>query len=113
MKGKKYNTQIIILPGSRVLIRNRPHAVVLRWDRLIPVVIGFKRAILIQTQVFCLLVTKLCQVGIKRGQMQTRNIFIHLFGKQVNILLVPSLWSVVQLDECQSLKTYINNTAEI
>lgn len=42
----------------------------------VPVVIGFKRAVLIQTQVFCLLVTKLCQVGIKRGQMQTRNIFI-------------------------------------
>lgn len=43
---------------------------------VVPVVVGFKRAILVQAQVFCLLIGKLCQVGLKGGQMQTGNILI-------------------------------------
>lgn len=42
----------------------------------VPVVVGFKRTILVETQVFCLLVSKLGQVGIKSSQMETGNIFI-------------------------------------
>lgn len=44
--------------------------------RLVPVVVGFKRTILVQAQVLGLLIRKLCQMGIKSGQMQAGNILI-------------------------------------
>ena len=45
-------------------------------SNFVPVVVGFKGTILIQAQIFCLLVSQLCQVGLKSGQMQTGDIFI-------------------------------------
>lgn len=42
----------------------------------VPVVVWFERPVLVQAQVFCLLISKLCEVGIKSGQMQTGHIFI-------------------------------------
>lgn len=42
----------------------------------VPVVIGFKRTILVQAQVLCLLIRKLRQVCIKSGKMQTGDILI-------------------------------------
>ena len=41
-----------------------------------PVIIRFEGAGLIQTQVFGLLITQLCQVGIETRQMQTGHIFV-------------------------------------
>lgn len=44
--------------------------------RTVPVVVGFKRTVLIKAQVFCLLISKLCQVGLKGGQVQTGDVLI-------------------------------------
>ena len=49
---------------------------VAKVGRVVPVVVGFKRTVLIEAQVLRLLIRKLCQVGLKRGQMQTGDIFI-------------------------------------
>lgn len=43
---------------------------------VVPVIVWFERAILIQAQVFSLLVGELRQVSLEGGQMQTGNIFI-------------------------------------
>lgn len=43
---------------------------------VVPIVVWFERAVLVEAQVFGLLVGELRQVGLEGGQMQTGNIFI-------------------------------------
>lgn len=42
----------------------------------LPVIVGFERAVLVEAHVLGLLVSQLCQVGVKDGQVQTGHVLI-------------------------------------
>lgn len=56
----------------------------------LPVIVGFERAVLVEAHVLGLLVSQLCQVGVKDGQVQTGHILI--WGKQGDI---HTVWMTV------------------
>lgn len=100
----------------------------------LPVIVGFEGAVLVEAHVLGLLVSQLCQVGVKDGQVQTGHVLIwgtqgeihtvwmtvpselvtvdawrkkltHLLGQEIHVLLVPAHWCIEELNQGQGLQS--------
>lgn len=73
---------------------------------LVSVVVGLERSCLVEAHVLGLVIAELRQMGVERGQVEAGHELVHQLGHQVDVSLVATGRSVVQLcNQIQKLAT--------